>query len=140
MSKHIGCLYVSIPNYGELFYVDYFDQETQKYVKNRKYNRICDVPDVKKFINLCKKTGVGIANEFCDTIPASFDLNQEWVETEWTMLDVEYSGAHPESWSDEEKAWFSELNRTGKLQTLVFWKAPEDKITCENCRRIIPNH
>lgn len=148
MSDILGLWKISIPNYGEVFYspvaridcdcmacgCNFYNPSAETIYETERWAgattvrakcaehgwgfRINDVPHVAEVCKLLEKYGVKYT-EFCDTIPGTFDLNQEFVETEPMMLNVQYNGAFPIGWSQDDCDIVQRLLHTGKIIILV---------------------
>lgn len=66
-----------------------------------------------------------------DTIPGSFNLNRDWIETEKeTPIEcaVEYCGVYPVNWDIDDVVRIDELERTGIIIIRVLWIQDDGKL------------
>ena len=65
----------------------------------------------------------GIKWNTCDTIAGSFNLNQEWVETNTDIeADTTWNSVLPTNWSNYDITVFHDLIKSGKIIVRVFYK------------------
>lgn len=66
-----------------------------------------------------------------DTIPGSFNLNRNWIETkEETPIEctVEYDGVYPVNWDIDDVVRINELERDGIIIIRVMWIQDDGKL------------
>ncbi len=66
-----------------------------------------------------------------DTMPGSFNLNRDWIETSVQNLiecAVEYSGVYPVHWDIEDVVRLEEMERNGNVIIMVVWVTDDGKI------------
>lgn len=61
-----------------------------------------------------------VNHNFVDTIPGSWNLNRDWIETEEIESIVEYCGVYPVNWNMDDVVKLEELDGTGKIIILVY--------------------
>ena len=57
---------------------------------------------------------------FVDTVPAAWNLNRDWIETDPVESIVEYCGVYPVNWCIDDVVTLEELKSTGEIVVLAF--------------------
>lgn len=73
------------------------------------------------------KNVVGILNKYniewniVDTVPGSFNLNRDWIETSDINCYIEYCGCYPVEWDIDDVTELESLEYEGKIIIKVLW-------------------
>lgn len=81
--------------------------------------------DVKAIVtNILEKNSVKYS--ICDTIPGSWNLNDDYYECEPIECIVEYCGVYPVHWDINDVAYLEMLCNTDKIFINVHWVSHEE--------------
>lgn len=69
---------------------------------------------------------------YVDTVPGSWNLNRDWIETELMECAIEYSGVYPINWNLDDIIIFEELENQGQIIVLATIKTAGGEY--------VPNH
>ena len=98
-----------------------YDITTPVYEDDNENFRITSDENIKAVISLFDK--YNIKWNTCDTIAGSFNLNQEWLETNTDIeADTTWNSVLPVNWSNEDITIFHNLIKSGKIIVRVFYK------------------
>lgn len=85
-------------------------------------SKTIDEKYVKEITDMFDK--YNIKYESVDTAPAAFNLNRDWIQTDYKTSPIpcaiEYSGAYPSNWNMEDVVRLVELENEGKVIILVY--------------------
>lgn len=73
----------------------------------------------------------GIKHMKVDTIPGSFNLDREWIETDSSTpieCAIEYPGAYPINWDIEDVVMLEKMDQNGDIIIRVMWITEDGKL------------
>lgn len=94
------------------------------------WRKLSSSNSIKKVIEILNNNNVKFSN--CDTNPGSFNLNQEWIETDIIDAIVEFCGVYPINWNTEDTLKFVRLIEKGKIVVTVDWYDDEGNWVAQN--------
>lgn len=72
----------------------------------------------------------GIKHMKVDTIPGSFNLDRDWIETDSSTpieCAIEYPGAYPINWDIEDVVMLEKMDQNGDIIIRVMWITEDGK-------------
>ncbi|WP_462415613.1 hypothetical protein [Eubacterium ramulus] len=73
----------------------------------------------------------GIKHMKVDTIPGSFNLDRDWIETDSSTpieCAIEYPGAYPINWDIEDVVMLEKMDQNGDIIIRVMWITEDGKL------------
>lgn len=75
---------------------------------------------IRKIKELFKS--IGVDSGVVDNALGSFDLNRNWLETEYFDACIEYDGVYPIKMNPKDIAWLQNLDYIGEIRILAYIK------------------
>lgn len=86
--------------------------------------------NIKMITNILDK--YNIYWQTVDTVPGSYNLNRDWIETKDIPCYIEYDGVYPTEWDIEDVVTLEKMDREGKIIIQVTWHPEKDKYISNN--------
>lgn len=74
---------------------------------------------IKKIEDILDRNHVG--HRYVDTLPGSWNLNRDWIETDQVDAAVEYCGVYPANWDIEDVVKLERMEYDGEIIIMVDW-------------------
>lgn len=111
------------------------ENKIQKWIKNRIENNeinncvfyitspqytecVCKENYITNIIEILEKNN--IKYDYCDTVSGSWNLNNEWIQTEKIECIIEYCGVYPINWDINDVVVLENLHNEGKIIIRVY--------------------